>query len=186
MKWLTTVALSLATLFAVNLASAEVARADNGQSQAPVTRHDARALTKKADRKQVVAEVMVLLASNDGKGIDPSIGNMPQLKRPPLSAYNSYKLLKRGRLTLTDAKAEQLALPNKGKLSLTYKKAASEKAENKSKSRVVVGARIDKPNGSKLVGTKVKARLNKIFFLSGGRHGKSGDALMVGIRISGK
>jgi len=41
------------------------------------------------------AEVMVLHAANTGKGIDPRIGEMPELGNAPFSAYDSYSLLDR-------------------------------------------------------------------------------------------
>ena len=40
----------------------------------------------------VSAELVVLHGTNDGSGIDPKIGKMSELSKPPFSSYNSYKL----------------------------------------------------------------------------------------------
>src|SRR5450432_3577635 len=41
----------------------------------------------------VNAEIILLYGTNDGSGLDPKIGALPALAQPPLSAYNSYKLV---------------------------------------------------------------------------------------------
>ena len=64
------------------------------------------------------ASVIVLHGSNDGKGIDKGI-NLPQLKRPPFSAYDSYKLLKRGNISLATGKLAGMQLPNNTRLGVT-------------------------------------------------------------------
>src|SRR5690349_9071889 len=57
-------------------------------------------------------EILVLHGTNDGKGIDRDIGDMPELGKPPFSSYNSYKVLKRQRLTLNRGKPESVTMPN--------------------------------------------------------------------------
>src|SRR5262245_51267413 len=57
-------------------------------------------------------DVMVLHATNGGKGIDPRIGNMPELKKPPFSSYDSYELLEKKRLPL-DKNEQTMNLPNR-------------------------------------------------------------------------
>src|SRR4051794_30970204 len=54
----------------------------------------------------VSALIMVMHAtqSDGGGSIDPGIGNMPQLKKPPFSAYNTYKLLDKKVLPLEKGK----------------------------------------------------------------------------------
>src|SRR6185312_16504900 len=41
----------------------------------------------------VPSEVMVLHATNDNSGIDPKLGKIAALSKPPFSSYNSYRLL---------------------------------------------------------------------------------------------
>src|SRR5262245_6608569 len=70
----------------------------------------------------VTAEVIVLYATNDGTGIDPKIGKMPQLGKPPFSSYNSYKLLgDRTKLSLAKGQAVTTTLPNSRVMQVTLK-----------------------------------------------------------------
>ena len=58
------------------------------------------------------AEVLVLHATNGDKGIDPRIGDMPELKRPPFSSYKSYELLQKVQHPLAKDAPRTLDLPN--------------------------------------------------------------------------
>ncbi|MEI7894399.1 MAG: hypothetical protein WCI05_14990 [Myxococcales bacterium] len=50
-----------------------------------------------AEAKKPQGTVLVLLGSKtDAGAIDPKIGILPQLNRPPLNTYNTYRLLGRG------------------------------------------------------------------------------------------
>ena len=44
------------------------------------------------------AEVLILHATNEKKGIDPRIGKLPELAKAPFSTYDSYELVDRARL----------------------------------------------------------------------------------------
>jgi len=50
---------------------------------------------KPEQRSAFFADVMVLYASNSKKGIDSRIGNMPELRKPFFSVYDSYELVER-------------------------------------------------------------------------------------------
>lgn len=65
-----------------------------------------------ADAPTYAIEVLVLHATNSGKGIDPRIGDLPELKRPPFSSYDSYELLQAERLPLIVGQPRELRLPN--------------------------------------------------------------------------
>src|SRR5262249_19803890 len=67
------------------------------------------------------AEITVLYATNDGSGIDPKIGKMPELNNPPFSSYKSYKLLDRSTAQLVKGKAATTKLPNARDLKITMK-----------------------------------------------------------------
>src|SRR5690606_37089462 len=67
---------------------------------------------KPEKREAFFADVMVLYANNSKKGIDPRIGNMPELQKPPFSSYDSYELADRARLPLEKEKPRTLELPN--------------------------------------------------------------------------
>src|SRR5450432_82008 len=61
--------------------------------------------------QSLAAEVLILHATNDKKGIDPRIGKLPELSKSPFSNYDSYQLLDRVRLPLKKEEAV-LKLPN--------------------------------------------------------------------------
>jgi len=164
MKW---VAMS-AVLLLMTLASMPA----SAQQRVP-----AASLAKTA---QAGASVVVLHALNDGKGIDPKIGKMPQLKQPPFSSYNSYRLLKRSKLSLTTAKAEALTLPNRGKLAIKLTKVQPGKRGG----RYLINTRIDRPDGKKFFSGDFKARPGKLFFVAGERYKKG--ILVLGISIHRK
>ncbi|MEM1031992.1 MAG: hypothetical protein AAF928_02570 [Myxococcota bacterium] len=125
--------------------------------------------------KQAVGEVVVLYATNDGKGIDPSLGDMPQLQSPPFSAYDSYALLERGKVDLSPSGS--MTLPDGGALSLRLESAADD--------RFTVVASITKKSGKKfLPGATVNAKRGEYFFLAGQRY-KEG-ILVLGIRLVDK
>ena len=51
--------------------------------------------------------------------IDPQIGNLPQLKKPPFSAYNTYKLVSRTSVPLEKGKPQTHTMVNKRVLQVT-------------------------------------------------------------------
>jgi len=129
---------------------------------------------------QVPAEIMVLHATNTDGGIDPSIGSLPQLKRPPFSAYNTYRLLGRHAITLTTARPDSTTLPN-GRVLRTALKGAL--ADGKYR----VSASISRPQGDKakeetfLPLLEVTATSGETFFVAGQSY--RGGILVVGIRV---
>ncbi|MCC6523440.1 MAG: hypothetical protein IT373_12350 [Polyangiaceae bacterium] len=129
------------------------------------------------DVKQVKAEVIVLHATNEGKGIDPNIGDLPQLKKPPFSAYDTYKLLDRPTLTLARGQVASHKLPNDGKLNVELKDILVEKDSEK----LVVGASIDQPDGKRFVEMTVTSARGGIFFVAGPAY--KGGILVLAIRV---
>lgn len=129
------------------------------------------------------AEIVVLHATNDQTGIDPKIGRMPELARPPFSSYDSYKLLDRAEVQLTRGNAEQKKLPDDGQLAVTLKEILA--AEKKGDApRFAVSAKIQKPGGkSFLPALEVSAKKGEIFFVAGQKY--KGGILVVGIRVLG-
>lgn len=75
------------------------------------------------------ADVMVLLATRvDGRGsIDPAIGNLPQLREPPFTAFNSYHLLDKRTLSLPMGRSSTYAMPNGRVLKLTFVEPSAER-----------------------------------------------------------
>lgn len=139
-----------------------------------------QAIELQDDKREAVAEVLVLHATNDGKGIDPAIGDLPQLKQPPFSSYDSYKLLERGKLDL--GPNGEMKLPDGGKLTLALEKVQGGGKEGET--RYVVDAQVLKKNGDKFVSAEFNTREKVYFFLAGPPHAKG--ILVLGIRIAPK
>lgn len=129
----------------------------------------------------VKAEVIVLHATNDGKGIDPSLGNdkqlLKQLKKPPMSSYDSYKLLERPVLTLDRGKNVSHKLPNEGTFNVEFKDVVVEK----DKTKLIVAASIDQPDGSRFVEMTVTSARGGMFFVAGPAY--KGGILVLAIRL---
>lgn len=107
------------------------------------------------------AEVTVLHATQAKKGIDPRIGPMPELEKPPFSSYDSYALLERTRLPLDKASPRTLKLPN-GRLLETRL------LEVLAKDAVRLSASINQPNGKEFLPLlEVKAKLGQPFIVAG-------------------
>ncbi len=117
------------------------------------------------------ANIIVLYANNSGKGIDERIGDMPQLKQPPFSAYNTYELVTRKELPFSQSTPGVLSLPNKSTFKILLNK-------YEAKSRVYdVQVSIDKPK----IGANIKAKKNEIFFIAGPKYKKG--ILVLGIKV---
>jgi hypothetical protein len=109
------------------------------------------------------AEIMVLHAANQpGPGsIDPAIGNFPQLRSPPLSAYNTYQLMNRKILQLPAGNSGTYTLPNGRVLQVTFVGPTSDHGFK-------VKAAINQPGGNaylKLL--ELTAKPNDPFFIAG-------------------
>ncbi len=123
------------------------------------------------------AEVMVLHATNAGGGIDGRVGNLAQLKKPPFSAYDTYKLLTQARTPLTAGAEVSAVLPDGGKVLLTLKQTVSA-------GRRKMAVTIHKPDGSVFLPlAEVTTGTDEPFFVAGYRH-KSG-ILVIGIKLVG-
>jgi hypothetical protein len=128
----------------------------------------------------VTAEVVVLHATNDGSGIDPKIGNMPELGKPPFSAYNSYKLLERPKLCLSKGKSVTTKLPTGRDLMVSLKDVVQPSKKGDPR-RFVLSASIQKPGGNTFLPLlEVNAKAGEIFFVAGQSY--KGGILVLGIR----
>jgi len=111
-------------------------------------------------------------------GIDPKLPDhvKAELKRPPMSAYNSWKQLDQGSLGLVRGKAGVMKLPGGAALKLLL-----EGVEEKDGKRYAVSASITKDGKDFLPGAQFKARGGKTFFVGGIEH--KGGVLFLGITI---
>jgi hypothetical protein len=124
----------------------------------------------------VGAEIIVMHATQaPGPGsIDEKIGNLPQLKRPPFSSYNTYKLLDRTALSLKKGAPGAYQLPNGRamQVSLTDVKDA----------RYHVSASISQPDGKAFLKLlEVAAAPNEPFFVAGQTY--KGGSLVIAITL---
>jgi hypothetical protein len=130
----------------------------------------------------ISAEIVVLHATNEGTGIDPKIGKMPELGKPPFSAYNSYKLLERVTLSLTKGKPATAKLPNGSMLMVSLKEVIAAKKRDEPK-RFVISASIQKPGGNTFLPLlEVNAKAGENFFVAGQQH--KGGVLVLGVKVA--
>ncbi len=127
---------------------------------------------------EVKVEILILHATNEGKGIDKNLGDLPELKKPPFSSYDTYRQLTKSTAALTKQKESESKLPNDGKLLLTYKGMSADK---KAKSRFLLGVKITKPDGKELL-TFTATSPKKQFFFAAGPEFKGG-ILVIGIKV---
>ncbi len=113
----------------------------------------------------VTVEVMVLHATTQpGPGtIDPTIGNMPQLRRPPFSAYNSYRLIGKQSLTLVRGTPTQFTMINGRVLQVTLMNVTV----GPQGPRYEIAAAILQPGGVPFLSTRVTSPPNETFFVAG-------------------
>ncbi len=129
----------------------------------------------------ISADVIVLHGTNDNSGIDPKIGKMPALSKPPFSSYNSYKLLDGTKLQIEKGKSASFKLPTGRDLLVTFKDVIQPAKQGDSQ-RFVVAASIQKPDGkSFLPNVEVNAKAGEWFFVGGQDY--KGGSLVIGIKL---
>ncbi len=130
-----------------------------------------------AQPSTVSALIMVMHAtqSDGGGSIDPGIGDMPQLKKPPFSAYNTYKLLDKKVLPLEKGKPVTHGLITGRTVQVTLLDVTPDH-------RFHVGAAINQPGGQAFLKLlEVNAAANEPFFVAGQSY--QGGTLVLGITI---
>ena len=166
---------SALTAAALGLALVVGAPAATAQGPAPAP------APAKAEQASVSAELVVLHATNDGTGIDAKIGPMPELAKPPFSAYNSYKLLERTKLGLSRGKPMTFKLPNQSVLQLSLKEVLASKKKDEPQ-RYVLSASIQQTGGDSFLPLlEVNATAGENFFVAGQKH--KGGILVIGFKV---
>jgi|ERR1700722_19505326 hypothetical protein len=125
----------------------------------------------------VNAEIMVLHATMaPGPGsIDPAIGRMPQLQKPPFSVFNTYRLLDKKIIPLEVGKTGPYTLPNGRVLQVTFANPTLDK-------RFHIQVAINQPGGhAYLKLLEVTAGANETFFVAGQPY--KGGVLVLGITL---
>ena len=130
----------------------------------------------------ISAEIITLHATNDNTGIDPKIGKMPELSKPPFSSYNSYKLLDRSNHSLGKGKSVTIKLPTGRDLMVSWKDVIEPKKKDDPK-RFVMTASIQKPGGNTFLPLlEVNAKAGETFFVAGQNY--QGGNLVIGIKVN--
>jgi hypothetical protein len=127
----------------------------------------------------VDAEILVLHASNSGGGIDPKVRDLPQLKKPPFSSYNSYRVLSQNRVPLPLGKVTDTTLPNNGTFRLSFK-------ESLPPARFKLAASILQPDGKPFLPMlEVALPYNEFFFVGAQSHidNKQEGKLVLAVRL---
>ena len=125
--------------------------------------------------KPLLTEVLILHATNEQKGIDPRIGKLPELGKPPFSNYDSYQVLDRARLPLKKDAPQNLKLPNGRTLQVRL-------LEELGPDAVRLSASINRPSGKEFLPLlEVKAHVGQAFIVAGQSH-KKGILVLV-IRV---
>ncbi|HVW24693.1 MAG TPA: hypothetical protein VHC69_04955 [Polyangiaceae bacterium] len=133
----------------------------DGKSDAPPKAKDAPPAPSASVARTYSAEVLVLHATNTKKGIDPRIGDMPELKKIPFSSYDSYELLQRVRLPLKKDEPKTFDLPN-GRVLQT------KLVEVLPDGSVRLSASINQPGGKTFLPLlEVKAKVGQAFIVAG-------------------
>lgn len=123
----------------------------------------------------LTAEVLILHATNEQKGIDPRIGKLPELGKPPFSNYDSYQVLDRARLPLKKDAPQNLKLPNGRTLQVRL-------LDELGPDSVRLSASINRPSGKEFLPLlEVKAHAGQAFIVAGQSH-KKGILVLV-IRV---
>jgi len=170
-----------AFLLAAALSLAVPAAAQGGGKQPPAAQPPKAKPDKPKDDKKpaeptYATEVMVLHATNSGKGIDSAIGNMPELKKPPFSAYDSYELLNKVRLPLTK-EDKTMNLPN-GRVVKTKLLEVM-----KDKEHLRLNASINRPGGKTFLPLlETKAKVGQTFIVAGQKY--KGGILVLVFRVT--
>ena len=126
-------------------------------------------------------EVIILHATNDGTGIDPKIGKIPELSKPPFSSYNSYKLLDRPKIAVAQGAQSTVKLPNGRDMAVKLNNilAPVKKGEV---TRYDVSTIIQNPRGNTFLPLlQVTAKAGEWFFVAGQTY--KGGVLVIGIKV---
>jgi len=129
----------------------------------------------------IASEVLLLHATNDNTGIDPRIGRIPALGKPPFTAYNSYRLVARTPVPLARGRAENFRLPNGNELRLVYRDAMMPDRPGQLV-RYLVAVSIHKPDGSAVLPlVEYNAEPGDWFWVRSQAY--QGGRLFIGIRL---
>lgn len=148
-------------------------------AEAAAASASAKGAASAAPTSPVLADVVVLVASNsrDGKGsIDPRIGSVPALAKPPFSSYDTYRFVSRSKLAIERTTPATSTLPNGRVVQISLRDVLGD-------GRMRVATSINQPGGSTFLPLlEVVAPAGETFFVAG--QSFQGGVLVVGITMS--
>lgn len=129
-------------------------------------------------QESIPGEVLVILASEEAGAIDPSLAQIPALRKPPFNGFRTMQVLTRSAVSLSLGKAFDLALPNNRRMSITLR-------EKMPDGRSKVQVSIKRPNEKDYLPLlEVIASPNEPFFVAGQKYQKG--TLVIGVRIGNR
>jgi len=123
----------------------------------------------------VPGEILIVLGSSEGEGIDPQLEKIEALRKPPFDTFTKKSLLKRAEVKLEIGKETEVELPNGRKLRISL-------LEKLKDGRFRVSVSINR-SGQRdyLPVMTVAAAPGDPFFVAGQKHG--GGTLVIGVRV---
>jgi hypothetical protein len=123
----------------------------------------------------VPGEILIVLGSNDGSGVDPQLDKLEALRKPPFDTFTKKTLLKRAALKLELNKESEVELPNGRRLRLVL-------LEKLKDGRFRVNLSINRPGQRDYLPVMtVSAAPGDPFFVAGQKH--DGGTLVIGVRV---
>ncbi|HEX5657808.1 MAG TPA: hypothetical protein VFX59_11465 [Polyangiales bacterium] len=119
-------------------------------------------------------EVLVVLGSTEGSGVDPALDKLEALRKPPFDSFPKKTLLKRVELALSLGGETEVELPNGRKLRLSW-------VERTKEGRLRLKLSINKPGQRDYLPLMtVVAAPGDPFFVAGQKY--EGGTLIIGVR----
>lgn len=135
----------------------------------------ARAEMQAPSSEAVRGEVFVVLASEANGTIDPSLAEIPALRQPPFSTFQSMSVLARSTMQISIGRPMEVALPNGRHLRIELERALPD-------GRYRVRISINTPGQSDYLSLlEVLASPGDPFFVAG--QSFQGGTLVIGVRI---
>lgn len=133
------------------------------------------ALPAAADGPSVPAEILIVLGSSDGHGVDTQLAQLEALNKPPFDTFTKKVLLKRAKVKLELGKETEVELPNGRRLRLSL-------LERLKDGRFRVSVSINRPGQRDYLPVMtVAAASGDPFFVAGQKH--EGGTLVIGVRV---
>lgn len=123
----------------------------------------------------VPGEVLIVLGSLEGSGIDPQLAKLEALRKPPFDTFTKKTLLKRADVKLELGKESEVELPNGRRLRLML-------MEKLKDGRFRVNVSINRPGQRDYLPVMtVSAAPGDPFFVAGQKY--EGGTLVIGVRV---